>query len=130
MKIWNSVDSSTHRRRARLILCPVSAAACEEGPGVCSCLLTLVSLLMVLATLPLSLLFTIKVNCVKIVLKSCFVVKITRTYRRFNRYRNFVQVHPPIFNIVSIFSAQTQAKCNSWGSFQKFRKLTIWTQEF
>ena len=44
------------------MLCPVSAAACEEGPGLCSCLLTLVSLLMVLATLPLSLLFTIKVN--------------------------------------------------------------------
>ena len=34
---------------------------CDETPGICSLLLTLGSLLIVLATLPLSLLYTIKV---------------------------------------------------------------------
>ena len=36
-------------------------AACEEGPGVCSLLLTVVSFIMIVATLPFSLLYTIKV---------------------------------------------------------------------
>ena len=36
--------------------------SCDEGPGVCSLLLTMASLLMILSTLPLSLLFTIKVS--------------------------------------------------------------------
>jgi len=35
--------------------------ACEEGPGVCSFLLTIVSFIMIIATLPFSLLYTIKV---------------------------------------------------------------------
>merc|ERR1711936_612007 len=38
-----------------------SKAACEEGPGLCSFLLTIASVLIILGTLPLSLLFTIKV---------------------------------------------------------------------
>ena len=36
-------------------------AACEEGPGLCSFLLTIASVLIILGTMPLSLLFTIKV---------------------------------------------------------------------
>ena len=39
----------------------VILVSCDEGPGVCSLLLTMASLLMILSTLPLSLLFTIKV---------------------------------------------------------------------
>ncbi len=39
----------------------VVSVSCDEGPGVCSLLITITSLLMVLCTLPLSLLFTIKV---------------------------------------------------------------------
>ena len=36
-------------------------AACDEGPGVCSHLMTIISFLLIIATLPLSLLYTIKV---------------------------------------------------------------------
>ena len=36
-------------------------AACEEGPGICSYLMTICSVLMIMATFPLSLLFTVKV---------------------------------------------------------------------
>ena len=35
--------------------------ACDEGPGVCSHLMTFISFLLIIATLPLSLLYTIKV---------------------------------------------------------------------
>ena len=35
--------------------------ACDEGQGICTVLLTLVSLLLVVATLPMSLLVTVKV---------------------------------------------------------------------
>jgi len=35
--------------------------ACEEGPGMCALILTLCSVLMIMATLPVSLLFTVKV---------------------------------------------------------------------
>ena len=35
--------------------------ACEEGPGLCSFLLTIVSFILIVATLPFSLLYTIKV---------------------------------------------------------------------
>ena len=35
--------------------------ACEEGPGICSLLLTVFSILLVVATLPFSLVFVIKV---------------------------------------------------------------------
>ena len=35
--------------------------ACEEGPGICAHLLTVAALFMVVTTLPLSLLFVIKV---------------------------------------------------------------------
>merc|ERR1711936_878565 len=38
-----------------------SKAACEEGPGLCSFLLTIASVLIILGTLPLSLLYTVKV---------------------------------------------------------------------
>ena len=37
------------------------AGRCEEGPGICSVLLTLFSLLLILVTLPLSLLWVVKV---------------------------------------------------------------------
>ena len=37
-------------------------AACEEGPGICTHLLTLGSLLLLLATFPLSLFVTVKVR--------------------------------------------------------------------
>merc|ERR1711936_1004096 len=37
------------------------AQACEEGPSVCSHLLTFCSLLLIIITLPLSLLYTVKV---------------------------------------------------------------------
>ena len=36
-------------------------SACEEGPGLCSYLMTIISFLLIIATLPLSLLYTIKV---------------------------------------------------------------------
>ena len=39
----------------------IISVTCDEGPGLCSLLLTMASLLMILSTLPLSLLFTIKV---------------------------------------------------------------------
>ena len=44
-----------------LRLISVISAACEEGPGVCSFLITIASVLIILGTLPLSLLFTVKV---------------------------------------------------------------------
>ena len=34
---------------------------CDEGPGICSVILTMFSILLVLATLPFSLLFVVKV---------------------------------------------------------------------
>ena len=40
---------------------PFLFAACEEGPGICSHLLTLASVLIIMATLPLSLLMAVKV---------------------------------------------------------------------
>ena len=39
----------------------ISCSACEEGPGLCSYLMTIISFLLIVATLPLSLLYTIKV---------------------------------------------------------------------
>ena len=36
-------------------------AVCEEGPGICAIMLTICSVLMIMATLPVSLLFTVKV---------------------------------------------------------------------
>ena len=51
-------------------LCPVnyfvktsffSAGQMADGPGICACRITFLSLLMVLVTFPLSLLFTVKV---------------------------------------------------------------------
>ena len=41
--------------------CAVLGAVCEESPGVVSYFLTIVSLLLVLVTLPVSLLYTVKV---------------------------------------------------------------------
>ena len=38
-----------------------SKQRCDEGPGICSVILTMFSVLMVLATLPFSLLFVVKV---------------------------------------------------------------------
>ena len=35
--------------------------ACDEGPGICSHLMTLFSILLIMATMPLSLLWTVKV---------------------------------------------------------------------
>ena len=40
---------------------PSSVAVCEEGPGVCSLLLTIGSLLLIFASLPLSLYVVVKV---------------------------------------------------------------------
>ena len=37
------------------------AGGCDEGPGICSVILTLLSVILVLATLPFSLLFVVKV---------------------------------------------------------------------
>ena len=58
----------THKSHPFLALSPsslinmkLSYAACEEGPGICSYLMTLCSVMMILATLPLSLIFTVKV---------------------------------------------------------------------
>ena len=39
----------------------LSYTACDEGPGICSYLMTLCSVVMIMATLPLSLIFTVKV---------------------------------------------------------------------
>ena len=38
-----------------------SKQRCDEGPGICSVILTMFSILLVLATLPFSLLFVVKV---------------------------------------------------------------------
>ena len=40
---------------------------CEEGPGICSVILTLFSVILVIATLPFSLLFVVKVVQVRLV---------------------------------------------------------------
>ena len=39
----------------------LSPGPLKDGPGICACLITFLSLLMVLVTFPLSLLFTVKV---------------------------------------------------------------------
>ena len=39
----------------------VKAGGCDEGPGICSVILTLVSVILVIATLPFSLLLVVKV---------------------------------------------------------------------
>ena len=44
----------------------VKAGGCDEGPGICSVLLTLVSVILVIATLPFSLLLVVKVVQVKV----------------------------------------------------------------
>ena len=44
---------------------------CEEGPGICAHLLTVAALFMVVTTLPLSLLFVIKVVQVYFVIEVC-----------------------------------------------------------
>ena len=44
---------------------------CEEGPGICAHLLTVPALFMVVTTLPLSLLFVIKVVQVYFVIEVC-----------------------------------------------------------
>ena len=44
---------------------------CEEGPGICAHLITVAALFMVVTTLPLSLLFVIKVVQVYFVLEVC-----------------------------------------------------------
>ena len=41
--------------------CDVNISACEEGPGICTHLLTIASVLLIMVTFPLSLLFTVKV---------------------------------------------------------------------
>ena len=47
---------------------------CEEGPGICAHLLTVAALFMVVTTLPLSLLFVIKV------VQVCFVIEVCKIY--------------------------------------------------
>ena len=44
----------------------VKAGGCDEGPGICSVILTLVSVILVIATLPFSLLLVVKVVQVQI----------------------------------------------------------------
>ena len=39
----------------------VKAGGCDEGPGICSFILTLVSVILVIATLPFSLMLVVKV---------------------------------------------------------------------
>ena len=41
--------------------CDVNISACEEGPGICTHLLTIASMMLIMVTFPLSLLFTVKV---------------------------------------------------------------------
>ena len=45
--------------------------ACDEGPGICAILLTICSVLLILVTLPLSLLVTVKVVQVRTGEKAC-----------------------------------------------------------
>ena len=45
---------------------PVSCSECEEGPGLCALLMTALSLLMILLSLPVSLVFVVKVVQVNI----------------------------------------------------------------
>ena len=58
---------SNHQIPPPLFLSPIPSTseqycpACEEGPGLFSHLLTIASVLMIIATLPLSLLMTVKV---------------------------------------------------------------------
>ena len=39
----------------------MNISACEEGPGICTHLLTIASVMLIMVTFPLSLLFTVKV---------------------------------------------------------------------
>ena len=50
----------------KIINITIIISACEEGPGIFSHLLTIASVLMIIATLPLSLLMTVKVVQVNI----------------------------------------------------------------
>ena len=42
-------------------LCVCGAAGCEEGPGICALIMTLGSLFLIVVSLPLSLVFVVKV---------------------------------------------------------------------
>ena len=53
---------------------PVSCSECEEGPGLCALLMTALSLLMILLSLPVSLVFVVKVVQVNIVQPSLLTV--------------------------------------------------------
>ena len=52
--------------------------ACEEGPGICAHLLTLFSILIIITTLPFSLLCVIKVVQVDYVL--CFILPLIQPF--------------------------------------------------
>ena len=49
------------RQEGRLCLLTFFSSVCEEGPGICSLLLTIGSLLLIFASLPLSLYVVVKV---------------------------------------------------------------------
>ena len=59
----------------------VSPGSCEEGPGLCAHFITFISLLIILATLPISLCFVIKVVQVRWFLVHCCTPFLTKIFR-------------------------------------------------
>ena len=53
------------------IFIPPPMSVCDEGPGICAHMLTLVSMLLIMATLPLSLIMAIKVVQVRTTQSKC-----------------------------------------------------------
>ena len=66
------------------------SSVCEDSPGICSYLLTFCSLLIIMATLPFSLLYTVKVVQVMITLLcSCDIIP------------HYFRYYPPQYKILS-----------------------------
>ena len=64
---------------------------CEEGPGICALILTACSMLLIVVTLPASLLFTVKVvQVVLIILHNLFILLKNIYFRWFQEYERAV----------------------------------------
>ena len=61
MTTVNTSEDGFDSKRCRQEPQDLYSRACEEGPGLCANLLTMASVILILVTFPLSLLFTVKV---------------------------------------------------------------------
>ena len=61
MTTVNTNEDGFDTKRCRQEPQDLYSRACEEGPGLCANLLTMASVILILVTFPLSLLFTVKV---------------------------------------------------------------------